>query len=337
MVCSFFLGANTPEGFYSLFDELSAFDLHVIKGSCGSGKSTLLKTIISKTAAEGMCERILCSGDPDSLDGVVFHRLNTAAVDGTAPHTAETVGLGRYILMPPAKDGIGTHREQITALKDAKKQSYRQVYACLRGAKYARDCARTLIDFGTERLCRRAYGILSREAKPKACQGRLHRRFIDAWTPDGMMTLWDTVDALASRVYAIEDRLSLAAPLLETLQKGLLERGYEVYSCLSPMEPAQVRHLIVPELKLAFVTSDRLSQYRGESYRRMHLTAYTDQNSLHGNKAKIRLFEKLQDELLGQACSELGRAKQAHKALEGLCLPYLDIPALKKLNGEVSL
>ena len=31
-------------------------------------------------------EYILCSGDPDSLDAVVFPALNTAIVDGTAPH-----------------------------------------------------------------------------------------------------------------------------------------------------------------------------------------------------------------------------------------------------------
>ena len=31
-------------------------------------------------------EYIVCSGDPDSLDAVVFPALNTAIVDGTAPH-----------------------------------------------------------------------------------------------------------------------------------------------------------------------------------------------------------------------------------------------------------
>ena len=31
-------------------------------------------------------EYIQCSGDPDSLDAVVFPALNTAIVDGTAPH-----------------------------------------------------------------------------------------------------------------------------------------------------------------------------------------------------------------------------------------------------------
>ena len=337
MVCSFFLGANTPEGFYSLFDELSGFDLHVIKGTCGSGKSTLLKSILAATPNIGLCERILCSADIRSLDGAVFHQSKTAAVDGTAPHTAETAGLGRYILMPPSLSGIEIHREKMAELKATKALYYSRAYSCLRGAKYARDCARSLIGFDSKRFIRRAKGILEREARPKGGPGHLHRRFIDGLTSDGAVTLWDTVDALADRVYVIEDRLSLAYGLLDELKNGLLERGYEVFGCLDPLAPENLRHIIVPELRLAFVTSDSLSPYEKDAYRRIHLSAYTDQNSLRGNKAKIRLFERLEQSLLKQAYVELGNAKRAHGELEGLCLPYLDIPALKKLNGSIAL
>ena len=337
MICSFFLGANTPEGFYSLFSELSGFDLHVIKGSCGSGKSTLLKTVIDKTRCSGLCERILCASDTLSLDGAVFHSLNTAAVDGTVPHTAEACGMGRYIVMPSPASGIENHRDKIAALKERKAQAYKRAYSCLKGARYAHSSAKALVSFDTEKLTRRADGILQREAKPRPNPGRLHRRFIDAFTPDGFVTLRDTIDGLANRIYVVEDSLSQASPLLQALQSGLLERGYDVYGCLDPMEPANTRHILVPQLRLAFVTSDGLSQFEGDVYRRLHLTTYTDQNSLRRNRAKIRLFEKLQAALLEQAYSELQDARLAHVELEKLHLPYLDIPALKKLNETVSL
>ena len=337
MICSFFLGANTPEGFYSLFGELSGFDLHVVKGSCGSGKSTLLNTIAGKTPYSGICERILCASDTHSLDGVVFHSLKAAAVDGTAPHTAEVSGLGRYIVMPCPKPGVFQHREQIYALKEQKAQAYKRAYACLKGALYARGCARSQVVFDTDRLIKRAEGILEREARPRHTPSRLHRRFIDAFTSGGYMTLSDTIETLANRIYVIEDRLSQASPLLQALQSGLLERGYEVYSCLDPMQPANIRHIIVPELHLAFVTSDRLSVVESDVYRRLHLTAYTDQNSLKSCRAKIRLFEKLQDALLEQAFDELKAARLAHIELEKIYLPYLDLPELKKLNENISL
>ena len=37
-------------------------------------------------------EYILCSADPDSLDGVVLPRLGAALVDGTAPHGTAPLG-----------------------------------------------------------------------------------------------------------------------------------------------------------------------------------------------------------------------------------------------------
>ena len=35
---------------------------------------------------------IHCSGDPDSLDGVIFPAIGTTIVDGTAPHGMDTLG-----------------------------------------------------------------------------------------------------------------------------------------------------------------------------------------------------------------------------------------------------
>ncbi len=43
---------------------------------------------------------IHCSGDPDSLDGVIFPAIGTAIVDGTAPHGMDTLGPG--VLIYPA-------------------------------------------------------------------------------------------------------------------------------------------------------------------------------------------------------------------------------------------
>ena len=80
-VC-FYLGANSPTGFYSLYDQLlepeQAETIYILKGGPGCGKSSLMR--------RASVEYIACSGDPDSLDAVVFPALNTAIVDGTAPH-----------------------------------------------------------------------------------------------------------------------------------------------------------------------------------------------------------------------------------------------------------
>lgn len=97
----FFLGANAPTGFYSLYDQLidleNAQVLYLLKGGPGCGKSTLMRRVAQRLEEAGhTVEYIQCSGDPDSLDAVVIPALATAIVDGTAPHGCATQGHFSY-------------------------------------------------------------------------------------------------------------------------------------------------------------------------------------------------------------------------------------------------
>ena len=87
----FYLGANAPSGFYSLYDQLidpdRAQDVMILKGGPGCGKSSLMRKVGAAMEEQGLAvEYIQCSGDPDSLDAVIIPTLSTAIVDGTAPH-----------------------------------------------------------------------------------------------------------------------------------------------------------------------------------------------------------------------------------------------------------
>lgn len=91
----FFLGANTPQGFVSRFDQLAdpldGWREFVIKGGPGTGKSSMMKRIAAEAGAR--CEHvelIHCSSDVDSLDGVILHDIKTSIADGTAPHARRT-------------------------------------------------------------------------------------------------------------------------------------------------------------------------------------------------------------------------------------------------------
>ena len=105
----YFLGANSPTGFYSLYDHLlppeRARAIYILKGGPGCGKSTLMRKIGAWAEESGLeTEYILCSGDPDSLDAVVFPALSVALVDGTAPQGVVSLGhLGVCRGRPPGR------------------------------------------------------------------------------------------------------------------------------------------------------------------------------------------------------------------------------------------
>ena len=63
----YFLGANSPAGFYSLYDHLlppeRARAIYILKGGPGCGKSTLMRKIGAWAEESGLeTEYILCSG-----------------------------------------------------------------------------------------------------------------------------------------------------------------------------------------------------------------------------------------------------------------------------------
>ena len=90
----YFLGANTGGGFVSVYDEFCPPEcgvfLWVLKGGPGCGKSSFMKAIGRAAEDAGLdVEYVLCSGDPDSVDGVYVPAWQIAYVDGTAPHVRE--------------------------------------------------------------------------------------------------------------------------------------------------------------------------------------------------------------------------------------------------------
>ena len=93
-VQQYFLGGNTALGFSSCYDEFCKPEdgnfLWVLKGGPGCGKSTFMRSIGREAENRGLdVEYVLCSGDPDSVDGVMIPELHLGYVDGTAPHTMD--------------------------------------------------------------------------------------------------------------------------------------------------------------------------------------------------------------------------------------------------------
>lgn len=343
---AFFLGANTPEGFMSLYPHLAeepGLRISAVKSGPGCGKSTFLRSI---AAWEEPMRRELfhCSSDPESLDGVLLHSRGMAVLDGTAPHVYDPLfpgAQGEYIAAPDFLDpvGLAAKRGQLEALKARSGACYAQAYRLLEAAALVQARMRAALEPHLPRtqLLRRAQGIAARELPRSMASGKpgvLRQRFLDGMTPKGAMFLRDTVQTLAQKVYLLEDRFGLGSFMLELWRDRALELGLEVYACPDIHDPRRLLHLILPELSLAFVTEDgsRMPQY--DAYRAIRVEAYLPADVLRENRGKLRLLSKLRESLLEDATGELAQAHAIHDEMEALYRPHLDISALAQLQQQ---
>lgn len=345
----FFLGANAPTGFYSLYDQLidpaEAEDVYILKGGPGCGKSSLMRRVGSALEERGLAaEYILCSGDPDSLDAVIFPALKSAIVDGTAPHVVEPKYPGaaeRYVNLGECynRGALARIKPEIIACAAGCKGCYTRAYRCLNAAaQIGEDTRALLVSPALEaKAAKRVKGILAREVKKGAGEpGRAVQRFLGATTCQGPLCCFDTADALCRRIYELSDTCGLAHAMLTHLAAGAMAAGCDVIVCPSPMNPERMEHLLIPSLSLGFVSSTPALPYPRRPYRRVRLDAMADPEVLRRNRARLRFSRKVSAALAEEAVESLAQAKAAHDELEALYNPHVDFERVYRTADDIA-
>ena len=338
-----FLGANSAQGFTSRYDQLLSGrfdDLLILKGGPGCGKSSFMRRVAEELSAAGHTPvYVHCSGDPDSLDGVIFPALRAALVDGTSPHALEptyAVACERYVDLTRFYnvEGAKEKRTELMALTDAYRAHYRDAYHILCAADEVdaerRACFHAHMDFA--KLDRRMRSIAARELKEKRTEsGGVADVFLGGMTHKGDICRFDTVNSLCPRIYELRDSAGLANGALQMLCAMAVEGGERVLACRNPDRPAEVQHLLLPERGVAFVTSNERIPYGGEAYRRIRLDAMAEETIGRAEKAKLRFLRRVERELRVEAVEKLAGAKHAHDALESVCNPLVDFDGVYDL------
>ncbi len=345
----YFLGANAPTGFYSLYPELllpeRARAIYILKGGPGCGKSTLMRRIGARMEAEGLeTEYILCSGDPASLDALVLPELRAALVDGTAPHVVEPKYPGvveRYVNMGDCyrTEELQDWREEIVACMAGYKGCYQRAYRCLgAAADILEDVRSTLLTQAlSDKLAKRARGILARELrrKPSGGVGAVKQRFLGAVTHQGVLCLYGTALAQCERVYELSDQYGLGHEMLIHILTGAAERGWDVVACPDPMAPDRLAHLLVPEQSLAFLTTGPGQTLPCTPERRLRLDAAADSELLRRSRARFRFTKKVSAALVDEAVDSLAQAKAMHDELEALYNPHVDFDLVEEMAQDI--
>lgn len=346
----FFLGANSPRGFVSLFDQLEhgkdGWRMFVMKGGPGSGKSTLMKKVAARLAGEGhRMELIPCASDPDSLDAIIDYDGRLAMADGTAPHVIEAKFPGAYetILFTGSawdESRLQRRRLQIMEISGAIGRLHGRATAALAGAgallENNRSLAATAVD--REAVARMGRALSAGWPVKEGC-GKEALRLISAVSVGHIAFHAATLKALAPVVYEINDPWGAAAhALLSDLRLRAQEHGLGRIACpCSLVNPGKWEHLILPEAGVAFTTANRFHRGQWEAGEVIPLEADELMHTakLARDLRDMQEQEALSGQLVLQAALSVERAKELHDDLEAEYVAAMDFEKLDALCQQV--
>ena len=336
MSVSYFLGANSCQGFHSLYEEFCHAEgdyLHLIKAGPGGGKSGFMRRIAKAAEDRGLeVEYLICSGDPDSLDGIYIPKLHLGYLDATAPHVTEPryfgfdscyVNLGRFCSASP-DDKIREYAEKYHAM-------YKRAYAFLAAAGEVKraEIPELISEKTIDKVKNKARSAFSRELGScisLSAGGRMRRRFIRCISCKGELCLSDSVQELCKRIYLLDDRCGLADVYLREIGDIARGRCGEVILCPSPLCPELLDAVLLPEYGLGFVSASAADIKN--PWRHARLDALIPTESMKVHRPELKRAGKLSCALTAEGINWLKKAKEYHDLLDKAYNPHVDFKSL---------
>ncbi len=343
----FFMGALSPaggfRGYFHHLDQQPDLWMYLIKAGPGCGKSTMMKRLAERSGQ--YVERLHCSSDPDSLDGVIFPKNNAAIIDATAPHIVEPNYPGAKQTVVSLFDTLDDqilkeHSTEIIQLFDRCSELQKSANRCISSASLLlheqQMIALSALDHKklsgyTEHLAQR---LLPSTGKT----GKEHLRLLSAVTPKGVVCYRNSIVAAADKIIVFEDEQGAAAQkAISILRNAALQAGYEIYTCLCPLSQSETaEHLLIPSLGLAFVTSNRWHPMQFEQQQTVHCSRFSDKSALACHKNRLRLSRQTVEELLRQTSEYQRQAKSTHDQLEAFYRSAADFGKVEKITQQVA-
>jgi len=345
----YFPGGNTYKGFWSFFEEALAPQrrVFIIKGGPGTGKSTFVKSIGSAMLSQGFdVEYLCCSGDANSIDGVVVPKLGVAIVDGTAPHVIDPKNPGavdEIINFGDVwnEDILVDNKDTIVLINDTIKGHYRAAYKNLREAKEIRDEIESRIISkiqadAAEQGVIKTFGEIINSGNREQ-RGKAVNRFGWAITHRGIVSYFGELTREIKNKYILKGpSVKLNSQILEGIEALLLERGYDVQRYHDCLEPELIDMLIVPDLDLAMISRNYFQPAYGVAegvvIDTSSIVLEEDENfdELEQNKAKIL-------DAIQRGVAEMENSKALHDDLEEFYIQAMDFDRLKNIKDKVML
>jgi hypothetical protein len=335
IIPQYFAGSFSPAGFTNyLTDAIGEMKkIYIIKGTAGSGKSTLMKKIaLAAEEAEEAVERIYCSSDVSSLDGVVIPSRSFAIVDGTAPHVMEAtypiavetiINTGDYINAAI----IEKSRDEIISLTQKKKALFHKGELLLRSISPIESLNSELLEecYDSTKGFSFCMNVIRKESKLKQW-GKIIKRSCFAFGKDGVCVLNSFAEA--EKIYCVSELFSPF--ILGTIKLLAEEHNLSAVWSPSPLNPTEPCAIYFPTSKRLYISS----QFRKDG-ENISSARFEKRDSLKQNKEKRKFISKTRALILEEAKTYLLGAMECHKALESFYVSALNKDGLDCLCRSV--
>lgn len=350
-------GNNTPDGFFSYYryilSQREAERIIVIKGGPGVGKSTFMKKIGEEMFQDGHdVDYMHCSSDNDSLDGVVIRDQGIALIDGTAPHIVDPVNPGAVDSIIHLGDywneeGIRKDRVALINCNEKIGSIFGCAYNYLAAAGKMHDnlCSICGAAIDHAALYKLTAQVIVDELAPYEIgpePGGIRKYFASAVTPDGIRHYLDTLIQGYRKIYLIKAPLGAGAErMLELFMESAVFRGFLAEGYYCPMKPSsKLEHLLIPELSLAFVTSNQYHSItlpvKEAEVVTIDLERILNADLIQSKAGILDSSSRKMEELIDMAVACLASAKREHDELEKYYIPNMDFMGIDQLRQELT-
>lgn len=342
----YFAAANTKDGFYSYFDDIffnpSIKRRYIIKGGPGTGKSSFMKRVALWAQKKGLeVEYYYCSSDTSSLDGVIIDG-RVAMLDGTAPHSYDTVlpgacdeiiNLGDFWNASKLSDSA----DDITRLGAKKREHYSHAYGYLAAAGKVRETLDSIIkpcmkwDKMTAAVCRSCDKIKVTDGVRSAdriCQmtalgtaGEVH---------------FDTLLNLAKERYLVVDHYGTAPMFLDSLCRRARDVGRSVWMSLDVVDHSTPTELYFPDSGeyYGICDADRMTD-DDVSLHHINMKRFVDAESFSNIRYSYRVGRQAYRSLIDLATYQLSLAGQVHGQIESFYVGAMDFSRQQRYCTEL--
>ncbi|MDD4389643.1 MAG: hypothetical protein PHW03_02450 [Eubacteriales bacterium] len=320
-----------------------------------------MRKIAEEFASQGEnIDFLMCSSDPDSLDGIILKERSIALIDATSPHTVDPINpgavdtiihLGEYW----NEEGIRQNKNAVMATGRRIHKYFAQGYNYLAAAGNIYENIANIYEEAAEKaeIYKMAARIVNKELgsyEISLSTGGIKKAFASAVTPEGIVNQIHSLVKGYKRIYLISGPVGFSSgKILSTVMESAAYRGFftEAYYC--PIRPAgEPEHLLIPELSVALLSAN--------AYHDVEAWEIAESASDNGDYPEIILIDmnEMSDEseielqatfiekslaefenLLSSAIKCIRKAKKEHDLLESYYIPNMDFKKIDILRNEI--